>query len=119
MTVMDDIETVPARRFPLASCLCGTRHAGDCPDECPLSLLIRAHRLLGAELDPGDPVAATALAGVDAAIHLVAAAVQRDLGCADDAAEELMLRESVDAARAAMLAARFALVHATDEHKCG
>ena len=81
-----------------------------------LAALVRARTVLGDSLDIGDPVAAAALAGLDAAAHLVSAALHgpADAGPSSRVAE---LHEAVDAARATMLAARFALVRCTDTHR--
>jgi hypothetical protein len=81
-----------------------------------LATLARLRETLGGTLDPADPVAASALAGLDAAAHLVAAALH---GPAVPVAPEriALLHEAVDAARATMLAARFALVQGTDEDR--
>jgi hypothetical protein len=83
-----------------------------------LAALARLRTALGESLDLGDPVTASALASLDAAIHLVAAALLGPTG-ADPADRTALLTEAVDAARATMLAARFALVHWTDSLQIG
>lgn len=75
-------------------------------------LLLPARVALAACLDSGDPLVAAALTALDAADRLVAAALT------DDEERRVELSgDAVDAARAVMLAARFALVHSTDRSR--